>query len=572
MKKYALTLMLLAGGLTTLLSYKYTNSNSYKKSHLESQVNNSSSIPSHIVNQENEYGSDNNYEENKKIEEAKKRIQLKYESLPQKEENKLAESKTQNFTNGKKQTFSLRYEVIEQVEDALKVSTLFENKRYLADNKTNTLKNSENSLNNKKKITDLQLIDNKILKEIYPDHYVVKQEFLINNYKENYIIGRNGSLVIFPPNVFLNSKGMIENENILIQLQEYYSKTEILLSGYYTQNQNDIFETEGMVIIKAYKNGEELLVNPAKKIFICLNSDNEDSNYYLFNQNINNEWQQIAEQDKNLIPLPLEILNLHNVFGNTYDKSIVATKAFARRYEFYSSYASNHKKAITGIYLNLLKEPLYKADENVLLYLKDIKADKNIIHQFEKFYEEKLGQVVNFANVYYSSEISLTEQFEQLGYSKNDSERLAQYFLIRKATQEWYRNHPNDREFANKIYKISKLGTFASMKFYKTVDTFTSVEWNNFNGINLNKSSVFFINGVNQSISKVGLDANNKLYIPADFKKGNMMILSKIENDNYVAVYEIINENNTQINLKQNIEFQKFNTNELENRLNSILR
>ncbi len=582
MKKYALTLMLLAGSLTTYISYKYSQSKveSSNLSHYES-IN----TPTKLVNQEENLRSDNNIDlENEKIIEAKKRIQQKFEELPN-NQNDLKETKSainaqkqiraqnQNINHSliaKKETpFRMEYETLEKVEDALKVSVLLQNKHFTE--KQNIKSNKIETTLTKKNITELQLVNNNAIKEIYAENLVEKQEFLISNQKENYIIGKKGTMLIFPPNIFLNNKGMIENENILIQLQEYNTKSEILLSGFYTQNTHEIFETEGMVSVKVFKNGEELTVNPSKKYFICLKSDNEDNNYYLFNQNISNEWQQVAEQDKNLIPLPLEILNLHNVFGNTYDKSIIATKAFAKRYEYYSIHAHSYKKAITGIYLNSIKEPLYKADENVLLYLRDIKADKNIIQKFEKFYQEKLGQVVNFANVFYTPENSLSDQFEQMGNSRAEAERMAQYYLVRKGYQEWFRNNPTDKLFANKIYKVSKLGTFSSMKFQKNLDTFSSLQWNNLNGLNLEKCSIYFINGKSKSISKLAVDKDNKLYIPNNFQKGNILILDRVESQNYMAMLEVT-ESNTEISVNQNIEFQKFTTNELENTLKNLFQ
>ncbi len=576
MKKYALTLMILAGSLTTYISYKYSESK-IERSNINHNV--LSNTPTKLVNQEENLWTKNIDSENEKIVEAKKRIQKKFEELPD-NQNELKEKKVsvnsqknitvQNlntYSSKKETTFILEYETLEKVEDALKVSVLYQNKLFTKNK--NVKYNKIESTITKKNISELQFVNNNVIKEIYADSFVEKQEFLISNQKENYIIGKKGTMLIFPPNIFLNSKGMIENENILIQLQEFNTKSEILLSGFYTQNIHEIFDTEGIISVKAFKNGEELTVNPSKKFLICLKTDNEDNNYYLFNQNLNNEWQQIAEQDKNLIPLPLEILNLHNVFGNTYDKSIIATKAFAKRYEYYSNHAQTYKKAITGIYLSSIKEPLYKADENVLLYLRDVKADKQIIQQFEKFYQEKLGQVVNFANVFYTPENSLSDQFEQNGNSRLEAERMAQYFLVRKGYQEWFRNNPTDKFFANKIYKVSKLGTFSSMKFQKNLDTFTSVHCNTLDGINLEKCSIYFINDKTKSISKLAVDKENKLYIPHNFQKGNIMILDRVENQNYMAMLEVT-ESNTEININQNIDFQKFTTIELENKLTNL--
>lgn len=585
MKKYAFVLMLLAGSLTTYISYRFSQK---RENYLEKNNNVKENMelitPSSLVNHEKaskEFPNEKSEITNQKVMTAKKRIQENYENLVAKREDNTKLNSENTQTMGSKntqtksdknidnQTFSLSYDVYEEVEDALKIAVLLQNKSF-NEQIENINTNLKNQLVNKN-LSELKIIENQLFNEINQNGYVEKEEFILNNHKEGYLIGKKGTLIILPPNVFVNSKGLIENENILVTLQEYYSKSEILLSGFYTQNVSEIFETEGLVTIKAYKNGEELNINPSKKIFVCLKTENEDNIYHLFNLNRDNKWQQIAEQDKNLIPLPLETLDLHNVFGNTYDRSYIATKEFSRRYSFYSNNATLYKKAISGIYLSSIKEPLYKADELVVQYLKDIKADKNLINEFEKFAEEKLGQVVNFNNVYYNQELSLVEQFEQLGNTKSESERLAQYFLIRKGVQDWNRNKPKDLSFANRIYKVSKLGTFSSMKFNKSVDIYSSVQWNNLNNIDLSKCSIFFVIDKNKSITKVAVDNEKNLYLPSEFNKGSVIIFNKIDNENFMAIYDV-SKSNTEINMKQKFDFQKLNINELENKLTDFIR
>lgn len=598
MKKYALSLMLLTGVLTTFVSYKYSESTNYRKIKNFSHNIPSDEAPSKLVNQEDFYQNENNKvegihstsQEDEKVKEVQKRIHQKYENLLKKSqtnevnlelsykpttENQHLKTTTTVNKNSTQNKDSYQAETIKShhiIKD-LNKKELVEDQIIVSNNQENTLtKQEKENLSSKKNISELQLIENNHFKTLYPETYAEKQQFIIHNEKENYIIGKNGALIIFPPNAFLNSKGMIENENITIELQEYTKKSEILLSGFFTQSQNSIYESEGIITIKAFKNGEELMINPSKKVLLCLRSENEENSYYLFNQNITNEWQQVADQDKNLIPLPLELLNLHNIFGNTYDKTIIATREFLKRYEYYTQNAPNLKKAITGIYLASIKEPLYKADENVLLYLRDIKADKNLIQQFEKFYQEKLGQVVNFVNIYYSPENSLSNQFEQLGNSKAEAERLAQYFLIRKAYQEWNRNHPNDRKFANKIYKISKLGTFSSMKFIKNIENYSVIHNTKFKELNLSKCTIFFVLSKNLSITKVALDSENNIYIPENFEKGSLMIFDQENNENYLALFEVIENKNSEINITQNIDYHTFNVTDVENHLVSYFR
>jgi hypothetical protein len=576
MKKYALGLMILAGSLTTYLSYQYSQSENSKRKNFYDKGKIEKATPYNLTSLEGN-NNDDNYFEEKKVIQAEKRIKEKYNQLIVNKGNdkqKLERSTHQNLQNDVVKNTStnekvhnslnvnkLKYDSFDKLKDAMKLSVLMYCKIYGI---------SRNALSNfiVKNISELKIIENPLVPNLSADNLMEKQKFILNNLSENYIIGKKGTLIIFPPNAFINSKGMIENENIEIDLQEYYAPTEMLLSGFYTQNKTEIFETEGIINIKAYKNGEEIQINPTKKIFICFRTENEDVNYYLFKQNLNYEWQQVAEQDKNLIPLPLDYLNLHNSFGNTYDKSVIASRAFAKRFEYYSTHVPSLKKAISGIYLGMINEPLYKSDEAVLQYLKDIKADKKVIEQFEKFANEKQGQIVNFYNVHYSPEISLTEQFEQLEIPKSEAERLAQYYLVRKAVQEWNRNHPNDYAFANKIYKVSKLGTFASMKFKHSTNQYILVNWNNINGVDLSKSAVFYIS--NQSITKVATDNENNLYVPSfTLNHGNIVILNNVNDDNYLAIYEVCNKNNI-IKLNQNVEYQKVNSEELENRLSYL--
>lgn len=372
-----------------------------------------------------------------------------------------------------------------------------------------------------------------LYKDLYANQATEKQNFVINNLTENYIVGKHGTILIFPPNAFLNSKGILENENITITLQEFYKPHEVMLAGYYTQNNDQIFQTEGIINIEAYKEGELLQLNPAKKMLIVLNTKNQEDEYYLFNQNIDATWQQVSEQDKNLIPLPLESLGLHTVFGNTYDRTLIATQAFARRFNYYEKNAKTYQKAITGIYLASIREPLYKADELVLNYLKDVKAPSNLIHQFEQFYQEKLGQVVNIGQARYSAEISLTEQYMEYGNSTSEAERLAQYYLIRKAYQEWVRTKPHDVHFASRIYKINKLGTFASQKVLPVSNEFysTGLQVENLNGL-----TTYFISPKNV-FCKLPI-FNNEIYINKSFTEGKIIISQNQNGNHYVLIQE----------------------------------
>lgn len=91
------------------------------------------------------------------------------------------------------------------------------------------------------------------------DDYFVKniQSFTINPAEENTIRGEKGTEITFPAYAFLCADGSEPGDNIRIELQEFYSRGDLLKADLHTMSGSNILETGGTVHIAAFCGNEE---------------------------------------------------------------------------------------------------------------------------------------------------------------------------------------------------------------------------------------------------------------------------------------------------------------------------
>jgi len=91
------------------------------------------------------------------------------------------------------------------------------------------------------------------------DEYFVKnvQTFNINPVKETTIRGVKGTEIIFPAYAFLCADGSEPGAKIRIELQEFYSRADLLKANLHTMSGSNILETGGTVHIAAFCGKEE---------------------------------------------------------------------------------------------------------------------------------------------------------------------------------------------------------------------------------------------------------------------------------------------------------------------------
>jgi hypothetical protein len=89
----------------------------------------------------------------------------------------------------------------------------------------------------------------------YDNWRSTEQSFTINPSKSNTLKGKQGTIVIIPPNAICHSEDF---HTIQIHLEEYYDKGDMLMARLTTSSDENMLETAGMVNLTATHDGKEL--------------------------------------------------------------------------------------------------------------------------------------------------------------------------------------------------------------------------------------------------------------------------------------------------------------------------
>lgn len=112
------------------------------------------------------------------------------------------------------------------------------------------------------------------------EHYSVDAE------KGDTLFHKTGSILVFPPNSFVDKAGAIVNGKIDVQYREFHDPLDYYLAGipmeYDSAGKRYMFVSSGMCEITASKNNMPVFVNPASKPEINLASNSEDSKADLY--------------------------------------------------------------------------------------------------------------------------------------------------------------------------------------------------------------------------------------------------------------------------------------------------
>jgi len=139
---------------------------------------------------------------------------------------------------------------------------------------------------------------NKVVKFVNPP---IKQadvpfsDFVVDASRGDTIMYSSGSVLLFPPDAFVDKNGNVVKGNINIKYREFSNPVDQFLSGipmdYDSGGVKYTFESAGMVDIQAFKNGEPVFVNKNKKPEINLATSNIDpaqNLYYL--DTVSQQW------------------------------------------------------------------------------------------------------------------------------------------------------------------------------------------------------------------------------------------------------------------------------------------
>jgi hypothetical protein len=114
------------------------------------------------------------------------------------------------------------------------------------------------------------------------------KEYSVDAEKGDTIFYQTGSIILFPPNSFVDKNGNVIKGNVRVKYREFTSPIDFYLSGipmsYDSSGKQYTFESSGMCEILAYKDSLPVFVNPKSKPEINIvtqNTSQEHNLYYL---------------------------------------------------------------------------------------------------------------------------------------------------------------------------------------------------------------------------------------------------------------------------------------------------
>lgn len=113
--------------------------------------------------------------------------------------------------------------------------------------------------------------------------------------KNNYVIDANiggkinhftGTKITIPANAFVYEDGTPVKGEVDIEYREFHDQVDIYFSGipmeYDSAGKKSIFESAGMMEIRAFQNGKKLEVAPNKSFEVCMHTKNPDPKFNLY--------------------------------------------------------------------------------------------------------------------------------------------------------------------------------------------------------------------------------------------------------------------------------------------------
>jgi hypothetical protein len=147
-------------------------------------------------------------------------------------------------------------------------------------------------------------------------------DFVVDASRGDTIMYSSGSVLLFPPDAFVDKNGNVVKGNINIKYREFSNPVDQFLSGipmdYDSGGVKYTFESAGMVDIQAFKNGEPVFVNKNKKPEINLTTSNIDpaqNLYYL--DTVSQQWVNRGKSE--ILVLGKSNLEVKNPVAETED-------------------------------------------------------------------------------------------------------------------------------------------------------------------------------------------------------------------------------------------------------------
>lgn len=148
------------------------------------------------------------------------------------------------------------------------------------------------------------------------------EKFNPNPNQDNYIEGKQGTVIFFPANSFVYTNGKPVNGEIEINLEEYYSVSDIISNNLSTLSDSLLLESGGMINIKATSKGKEVQINPSMSYVVCFpKKGKKEMELFYGNKNSNGElnWKlENAANYQNEKTDRINNLNVDSSFVNEY--------------------------------------------------------------------------------------------------------------------------------------------------------------------------------------------------------------------------------------------------------------
>ena len=129
------------------------------------------------------------------------------------------------------------------------------------------------------------------------------EEFIVDANRGDTIFYTSGSILLFPPNAFVDKVGNVIKGDVQIKYREFTRPIDFFLSGIPMDYESDgisyTFESSGMAEILAYKDGTPVFVNPhSKPEIILVSNNNSDSHNIYFLDTVKGIW---IDKEKSIV-------------------------------------------------------------------------------------------------------------------------------------------------------------------------------------------------------------------------------------------------------------------------------
>lgn len=137
-----------------------------------------------------------------------------------------------------------------------------------------------------KKISNQNIATNNFIEPPIPSSNIPFSEYSFDAAKGDTLFYETGSIILFPPNSFIDKEGNLVEGNIDVKYREFTNPIDFYLAGipldYDSMGKTYSFESSGMCEVLASKNGNPVFVNPKSKPEVNMVSTNKSDAHSIY--------------------------------------------------------------------------------------------------------------------------------------------------------------------------------------------------------------------------------------------------------------------------------------------------